>query len=135
MLPPMGIESALRSHYGHRDFDLDDAGVSFAAAGVVEAEAWAHSDDGGTVPAGDFAQPLRWNGVNPETCVFLPDGGVENDLGRRPDAGSDGGAEEPAGEDPASCGCSGASSTAAGVGWGLLLLVRRRSHAPAPRHP
>jgi hypothetical protein len=147
-LPPNGVEADVRTFFRrYVEFDLDDAGISFAEAAAVEADAWAHSDDGGTVPSGDFGQLQRWNGVNPATCVFLPDGGVENVLdGGLGDAGAPDAGEPDAGlldagqldagevdagvgvEEPlppvTSCGCSGGAGSL--ISLTLLLLVARR---------
>lgn len=143
-LPDAGVEAAVREYFSrYVEFDLDDAGISLAAAAAVEADAWAHSDDGGSVPAGDFAQLLSWNGTNADTCVILGDGGVENrvdagttaDAGTAADAGAphDAGAPvEPvppvdAGEDVPPVRQQQGCSTGLGCAMGLVILLLRRS--------
>lgn len=120
-LPAYGVQQSLeRMFLEPNQIDAGLPPIDFAA---LEAAAWAHSTDGGTVPAGDVAQLLTWDGTNPAGCVLLDDGGVVNTAA---DAGT-GAVQKPALPDPVEFplqprGCS----TVAGLGLALTALLLRR---------
>lgn len=147
-LPEHDAETVLRAYLRTRNLDPEDGGFPYALAEAVLADAKTHTDLGGTAPSGPFPSLLAWNGVNPATCSYLSDGGIEHvvdggqvfaagtfpivtpDAGQRVDGGinTDGGliyggiVEEAA----ASRGCS----TASGL---LLALVSLLTRTRSPR--
>lgn len=74
-MPIQGTAMALGEYLTRYGIDAGFPTVDLAA---LEQAAWAHSDDGGTVPVGDLATYISWNGTNASTCELLEDGGVVN---------------------------------------------------------
>lgn len=124
-MPVQGTAEALGQYLARYGIDAGFPSVDLAA---LERAAWSHSDDGGTVPVGEFATCLTWSGTNAETCVLLEDGGVVNDAGVVVDAGvTDAGVvvQKPIDDTPAERlpGCSTGLGAIASL---AVLLLRRR---------
>lgn len=95
-----------------------DAGVLGSALGDLEAmtaDAWAHSDDGGTPLPGQLPEPIIWDGGIDTACLEALDGGSSV-------------TPTPAG----SCGCQSASGFEAAALLALVAVAARRRRSTRP---
>lgn len=116
-LPERGTQRArLVDWFSSSGIDPVDAGIRIELVDGLEAEAWAHVDNGGTAPAAPRAEFGLWTGHLDLACMAAKDAGVDGPLAIAADAVS--------GPSVAS-GCSTAPLELFGA-LGVALLVTRR---------
>lgn len=76
-LPPFGSQRAqLEDWFSSQGIDPADAGLPIELIDGLELGTWRHVDDGGTTPAGPFADLVLWTGHLDMECMAAKDAGL-----------------------------------------------------------